>query len=139
MSEWHCELCGEPAVRDTRPMEYEYKGRTITLDQPGIYCDSCGESMLYPEDLDATRVAIMDFHARIDDILGPSAVKSIRKFLNKTQKQLSDILGGGANAFSRYERGITPVPKSTSVALTLMAKHPEDVETINNHPLYSAS
>ena len=28
------------------------------------------------------------------------------------------------------KRGITPVPRPTSIALTLLAKHPEDVEEL---------
>ena len=132
MAEVHCELCGEQAIRDTRPIDYTYKGHKITLGQPGTYCDSCGESLLEPEDLSATRIELMEFQARVDHILGPKQVKEIRKTLKRSQKQLADLLGGGPNAFSRYERGVTAVPKSVSVALKFMAKHPEEIEEIDN-------
>ncbi|WP_404831085.1 YgiT-type zinc finger protein [Endozoicomonas euniceicola] len=39
-------MCGEEAVRDSRPTEYTYKKHAITLDQPGTYCNFCGECIL---------------------------------------------------------------------------------------------
>ena len=81
MTDLTCELCGEHAVRDTRPMEYAYKGHKITLDQPGTYCNSCGEVLLGAKDLEATRLDLMDFHAEVDHILGPRRVMVIRKAL----------------------------------------------------------
>jgi len=51
-----CELCGVEAMHHTtRPVAYNHNGQTITVDQPGDYCDSCGESVLGPDDLKATR------------------------------------------------------------------------------------
>lgn len=127
MENIYCELCGEEAARETRPMEYTYKGHSVTLDQPGTYCDSCDESLLEPEDLKATRIELMEFHSRIDGVLGPSRIKKIRNVLKMTQRDLSVLLGGGPNAFSRYEQGIVSAPKSVSIALRLLEKHPEDV------------
>ena len=125
-----CELCGEQASREIRPMEYSYKGHSITLDQPGVYCDSCGECLLESEDLKATRVDLMEFHASVDGVLGPLQIKKIRRMLKMTQKQLGLLLGGGPNAFSRYEQGITSAPRSVSIALRLLEKHPDEVKEI---------
>jgi len=40
-----------------RPATYSYRGHSIATDQPGWYCQ-CGESVLGPDDLAATRPAI---------------------------------------------------------------------------------
>ena len=77
-------------------MEYSYKGHTVSLDQPGIYCDTCEESLLLPEDIDATRIDLMEFQAKVDRILGPKGVKAIRKALRKTQRDLSKDFRRGA-------------------------------------------
>jgi len=42
-----------------------------------------------------------------------------------TQQKASEFFGGGVNAFSRYERGETPVPKPLSQLLLLLYIHPD--------------
>lgn len=52
-------------------------------------------------------------------------IRSTRRKLGLTQKQAGRIFGGGVNAFSRYERGITSPPKSLLALLTILDMHPE--------------
>jgi len=40
-----CPNAGTKLRRDPRPMTLAYKGKSVTLDMPGWYCDSCGESV----------------------------------------------------------------------------------------------
>jgi HTH-type transcriptional regulator/antitoxin MqsA len=55
----------------------------------------------------------------------------VREILNLTQQCASEIFGGGINAFSRYERGETPIPRSLSQLLLLLYNHPEMLKEIN--------
>ena len=40
-----CPNSGKPLRRAMRPMTLAYKGRSITFDMPGWYCDDCSESI----------------------------------------------------------------------------------------------
>ena len=46
-------LCvtGKPMVRDTRPMELKYKGKSVAVQMPGWYCLDSGESIHTGEDM----------------------------------------------------------------------------------------
>lgn len=72
----------------------------------------------------ATQKSLSTFKAKIDGLLSPNEVKAIREKLHLTQQRACDIFGGGVNAFSRYERGETPVPKPLSLLLLLLCIHP---------------
>lgn len=130
MNQHTCELCGSQAVRDERSVKYEYKNHSFNVMQPGIYCDTCGESVLEPEDLKATRVQLQTEKARIDGLLPPLEIRRIRRKLKLNQKKAGDEFGGGKNAFSRYEHGEVQVPKATSKLLSVLDHHPELVKEV---------
>lgn len=57
--------------------------------------------------------------------MSPDQIRYTREKLKLTQKDASNIFGGGINAFSRYERGETPIPKPLSQLLQLLYAHPD--------------
>ena len=120
-----CPFCGESTYyHQIKPMTLRYKSHSITVNQPGYWCDKCGEGVIGGEDRMATQKELQMFRARIDHLLTPDDIKHIRKKLHLTQQKAAEIFGGGVNAFSRYERGETPVPKSLSQLFLLLDKHP---------------
>jgi HTH-type transcriptional regulator/antitoxin MqsA len=48
--------------------------------------------------------------------------------LGITQKEASEIFGGGKNAFSRYERGQVRPGQAVSNLLKMFERHPEDIK-----------
>ncbi|HAS6026175.1 TPA: YgiT-type zinc finger protein [Vibrio vulnificus] len=120
-----CPFCGEGSlVRESRDVEYKYKGHTLLIPQPGTYCDACEESILEPEDLKATRVDLQAFRSRVDGLLEPKEIRRIRsKVLGLNQKDAGELFGGGHNAFSRYERGESALPRAMSMLLSLVDNH----------------
>lgn len=125
-SKEHCPICGERAFhRDVRPMEYEYKGQFITVQQPGFWCDSCGEGIIDGKDSKATQLELQKFRSQIDGLLTPSEIREIRHKLHLKQKEAGEIFGGGPNAFSRYETGAISAPKSLSLLLQILDDKPE--------------
>jgi HTH-type transcriptional regulator / antitoxin MqsA len=54
-----------------------------------------------------------------------AAMRSTRKKLGLRQAEAGQIFGGGASAFSEYERGKTQPHKSTVLLLKLLDRHPE--------------
>lgn len=61
----------------------------------------------------------------INDRLAGKFIRSARLKLGLTQKQAGEIFGGGVNAFSRYERGITRPPRSLLALLRILEANPE--------------
>ena len=52
-------------------------------------------------------------------------IRNVRKKLGLKQAEAGKLFGGGVNAFSEYERGITQPHKSTIALLRLLNRHPE--------------
>lgn len=126
-----CPICGEmAATHDERNTTYHYKGHAFDIMQPALWCNSCGEGIISPEDNKSVALEIQEQRSRIDGILTPVEIAKIRKHLNLNQKDASRIFGGGINAFNRYERGANPIPKPLSMLLLLLDKHPEQLEEL---------
>jgi len=131
----HCPFCGNKSYyHQTKPMTLLYKSTPITVKQPGFWCDECGEGVIGGEDRKATQKELQALRAEIDGLLTPDKIKQIREKLQLTQLSASEIFGGGVNAFSRYERGETPIPKPLSQLLLILKNHPTLIAEINkNH------
>lgn len=121
-----CLACGSKSVeRGTRETSYDYKDQVYTYAQAGVWCNDCGEVFLEKSDLDATDLLIYDFMARVDGRLTSADIRRVRKKLELTQKQAGELIGGGPNAFSRYERGKAYPTRGTENFLRVLDKHPE--------------
>ncbi|EIJ43650.1 putative zinc finger/helix-turn-helix protein, YgiT family [Beggiatoa alba B18LD] len=126
-----CPFCADGFLERKTILEtYEYKGQTLTVKQAGDYCNACDEGILSGKDLQETQKQIHDFHAKIDGLLTSDEIRTIRKKLKLTQKQAALIFGGGANAFSRYERGEAMPLRATVNLLKILDKHPEQLQEI---------
>jgi len=132
----YCPFCGKKSYRhQTKSMTLRYKSCPITVKQPGYWCDKCKEGVIGGEDRKATQKELQTFRSTIDGLLSPDQIKHIRDQLNLTQQQACEIFGGGVNAFSRYERGETPIPKPLSQLLQLLAKHPHFLNELHSKQL----
>ena len=48
----HCPLCKDGHLnREIRKTTYRFKTKSVEVDQPGLYCDSCGEGFLSTKDM----------------------------------------------------------------------------------------
>jgi len=125
-----CHACSKGILsQKTKPQVFTYKGRSIKLKQPGLWCDSCDEGILSGEDIAKTEKAFDEFKSEVDGLLRPEEIRRIRKFVLKlSQEEAGRIFGGGKNGFSRYERGeITPLPAISNL-LKMFERHPEDLK-----------
>lgn len=60
-----CQVCNKGALKQTiKPQTFAYKSKSITLRQPGLWCDSCEEGVLSGEDIAATEQAFEEFKAK---------------------------------------------------------------------------
>lgn len=133
----HCPFCGKKSYyHQIKQMTLRYKSISITVKQPGFWCNECGEGVIGGNDRKATQKELQTLRAQIDGLLTPDKIKQIREKLKLTQLNASDIFGGGVNAFSRYERGETPIPRPLSHLLLILKNHPHLLSEISpNHKL----
>lgn len=82
-------------------------------------CQDCGEEVVLSAQAKRNAVRVADAkHAR-DETWSTSEIQSWRARWSLTQQAASDLLGGGPNAFSKYERG--EVMQSKSMDLLMRA------------------
>lgn len=127
-----CPETGEPMVRDTRPMTLSYKGQSRTVQMPGWYCDASGESIHTGEDMKVSDTALRELKDMVD-LLSAQEIKRIRMTIGLTQREAGAIIGGGPNAFQKYEQGTVTVSKPMSNLLRVLEKHPEEVEELKKY------
>lgn len=119
-----CHDCGTALVRETRAVEYPYKGQSVTVDQPAWWCPDCGEGVLTGKDFRAKEPALAELRARVDGILSPAEVRRIREKLGLSQRKAGAVLGGGPHAFQKYEKGEVGVSQAMSNLLRLLDDSP---------------
>ncbi|ERR1700760_3827783 len=126
-----CPETGKPMVRDTRPMKISYKGQSMTIQMPGWYTDS-GESIHTGDDMEVSDAALKELKNKVD-LLNAQEVKRIRTKIGLTQREAGAIVGGGPNAFQKYEKGDVTVSKPMSNLLRVLEKHPEEIEELKKY------
>lgn len=62
-----CPLCDSMLIRATRTIKRKYKNVEYTIDQPGEWCDECGEGFFHGEDFKATREKLDKIKREIDE------------------------------------------------------------------------
>lgn len=125
-----CPETGKPMERGTRPMEISYKGQSTTIDMPGWYCDASSESIHTAEDLKVSDAALKELRLEVENLLKPQEIKRIRTAIGLTQREAGALLGGGPNAFQKYEQDTVTVSKSMSNLLRILERHPEELEEL---------
>lgn len=133
MADPRCPVTGETMVRDTRPMTITYKGHSTTFDMPGWYCDASGESVHSGADMKVSDRALNALKAHVEGVIRPQEVKRIRTRLKLTQKEAGLLIGGGPNAFQKYERGDILTSHAVTSALLLLERDPAGLEVLKKH------
>jgi HTH-type transcriptional regulator/antitoxin MqsA len=113
-------------VYGRRDITRDFEGTTIIVpDVEGWFCTACSEL-----EFDSPETARQFFEQvtvlqQQERARQAAELRTIRKRLKLTQRQAADLFGGGANAFSDYERGTTRPARSTVLLLHLLDHHPE--------------
>jgi len=127
MVDWVHPATGQPMERGTRPVTLTYKGAKATFDMPGWYSEAADEGVHSKEDMKVSDLHLAELKARVDNLIGPAEVRRIRKKLNLTQREAGKVVGGGPNAFQKYESGEVLASRAVSNLLRILARHPEEV------------
>ena len=100
-----CAECGA-ANFDVRiePDEFQRNGQSFMADVEYSVCRECGDEIIFPEQIKRNDCRVRDAWRRIDGLLTAEEIVALRNKLGLTQQEAAKIFGGGANAFSKYER-----------------------------------
>jgi HTH-type transcriptional regulator/antitoxin MqsA len=125
-----CPETGAVMYRDVRPMTISYKGQQTEIEMPGWYCDESDESIHSGEDMKVSDRAMNRLKAQVESLLVPEAVRRIRMRLGLTQKAAGWLIGGGPNAFQKYESGEVLVSHAVTSALLLLERDPSGLSVL---------
>jgi HTH-type transcriptional regulator / antitoxin MqsA len=130
-----CAACGANGTlaQGVRDVPFTYRNQSTVIPAVhGLYCTQCNEGFAdahYPQDWQRMGDAIHAFSQQVDAATA-SELREIRLKLGLRQSDAGKLFGGGATAFSEYERGKTQPHKSTVLLLKLLGKHPELLDEI---------
>jgi len=130
-----CPETGKVLKRGLRPMTITYKGLSSTFDMPGWYpTDGGDEGICNGRDMRVSDRELHRLKARSEGLLQPEDVRRIRRKLKLSQKRAGQLLGGGPNAFQKYESGEVLISRAASNLLRLLDRRPDQLSVIADRP-----
>jgi len=73
------------------------------------------------------------FHRQVNSAyVDPNHIAKVRKKLDLDQREATEILGGGVNAFSRHENGKTKPALTLVKLLKVLDRHPDLLSEVRN-------
>ena len=110
---------------------YRYKGQQFSLsDSEYSVCRECGFDVVLPRQKRRNEARIRDEPRRIDGLLTGRQIKAIRRRLRLTQAEAARLMGGGDNAFSKYERGEVTQSVAMNQLLLLLDARPDGLRVL---------
>jgi len=86
--------------------EIRYRDQMLVVEGLKCWvCDHCGAEIIRADQVREGDRLIAEAKRCADGLLSGDEIRAIRKSLDLTQKEASELFGGGQNAFSKYERG----------------------------------
>lgn len=127
-----CPACGgSDWVQEARLQTVSYGGLESPLyEQPGLWCRRCGEGLLSFKEMEVGTREMHKLKARVEHLLEPGEVKRVRKKLGLTQKEAGLLLGGGPNAFQKYESADIVTSQAISNLLRVLDHDPSVLEVL---------
>ena len=103
-------LCPQCETGQLQPSTFEddfnHGDGTLHIGDLECYvCDSCGADPVFTNQIRRNQLKITDAKRRHSGLLGGREIRELREQLDLSQQAAFEIFGGGANAFSKYERG----------------------------------
>lgn len=126
-----CPVCGQgDAQRHIKHEEFTYKGHKKFVDNfPVFICHKCGEEFVTAEDSKLFDKELTVFQRKIDGLLTPDEIRSIRESLGYNQTEFARVLKVGEKNFARYETGISPQSRYLDWLMRIFKDYPETIKT----------
>ena len=122
-----CDICGGRLIEKVGDYETSYRAADgsirplVVPDVRTVYCESCKEEYLDQQSLEAIEAAQRVAIGR----LTPDQLRTWRHALNKSQTELSSLLGFGLKTYARWESGAYTMSASADRYLRLVMAFPE--------------
>ena len=120
-----CPETGQPMSRGVRWVTLTYKSESVVVEMPGWYVEGCSDGVHTPEDMAVSDRALAELRIRANRLLSGGEVRRIRRKLGLSQREAGHVVGGGPNAFQKYESGEILTSKAVSNLLRVLDSHPE--------------
>jgi HTH-type transcriptional regulator/antitoxin MqsA len=133
MDERICPETGAVMTRGTRSMTLSYKGRSIEIEMPGWYAEGVEDGIHSGDDMKVSDRALHRLKAQAEGLLLPEDVRRIRRKLGLSQREAGLVIGGGPNAFQKYEAGDIMASHAISSALRVLDAHPDALAILVGH------
>jgi HTH-type transcriptional regulator/antitoxin MqsA len=133
MDERVCPETGAVMTRGVRPMTVSYKGRSIEIEMPGWYAEGVEDGIHSGDDMKVSDRALHRMKAQAEGLLLPEEVRRIRRKLGLSQREAGLVIGGGPNAFQKYEAGDVLASHAISSALRVLDAHPDALAILLAH------
>ena len=103
---------------------FQHNGAELRVDGlEGYLCPTCGADPVFEDQIRRNHRRVVDAKRAADGLLTGDEIRRLRESLVLTQKDASELFGGGANAFSKYERGDVVQSTAMDRLLRLVGKH----------------
>lgn len=119
---------GKVLERGVRRLTVRYRDLSEEVEVLGWYSPddpADDEGLLDGEDGVAIDAALVRLKARAHGLPEPEEVRRVRRRLRLSQQRAGLLLGGGPNAFHKYEKGEVVVSRPMAQLLRLLDRHPE--------------
>lgn len=121
-----CPVCEEgvlvPQVFD---QQVQYGKLRLTVSElERSRCSACGADPLLPAQIRRNQQRLADAKRRATGLLTGGEIRATRELLGLSQPEAAKLFGGGANAFSKYERGEVIQSESMDSLLRVVAANP---------------
>lgn len=122
----NCTHCKSQHIEElAETIRFSHQGKTLQAIEYYTHCNHCGaEYVTYEQAKKGDKSADLA-RRQADGLLMPQEIKAIRAMFNLTQKDASQIFGGGKNAFAKYECGEVRQSAAMDKLLRVVKNHPE--------------
>lgn len=118
---------GKVLVRGVREQIVRFGSLARKLEVPGWYPDDDSDSV--HSGLDLAKSDEVYKQLRLEYA---QRIKAIRKKLGLTQEEAGRVIGGGARAFQKYERGAVSPSDAAIGLIELLARYPHLLRTLES-------
>ncbi len=129
-----CPICDTGALSPvTFDDFFDFNGDKILVEGlEGSLCDTCGADPILRNQILRNQRVIADAKRKKLGYLSGIEILRIRNKYGLTQKEASELFGGGTNSFSKYERGEVVQSAAADVLLRLVDIHPSILTEMKN-------